>query len=169
MLNKYGKLITKGPREGHCNICDVHDKLTEDHVPPKGTIRIAQVEMLHIVDLLKANRPKKSRRSSQNGVKFRSLCATCNNHHLGHTYDPELISFTDQVTHFLKSSVTLPPSTTVRIRPGYVTRAVLGHLLAVGVERRARGEMGDQVVDFFLVRNKTISKRYECLLLGIPV
>lgn len=154
MLNKFGKLVTKGPRQGHCNICDAYGPLTEDHVPPKGTIRVTQVEMLHIVDLLKAEGPKTSRRISQNGVKFRSLCAKCNNHYLGTNYDPELISFTNQVATLLKTQISLPSSTKVRIRPGHVARAVLGHLLAVGIERRARGDTGNDVVDFFLDQNK---------------
>lgn len=150
MLNKFGRITTKGPLEGHCNICDVYGVLTKDHVPPKGTLRVKQVEMLHIVDLLGVARPQTSRRLAQDGVKFRSLCPDCNNRRLGTKYDPELIKFPNQVTSFLKTSVILPSIVEAQIRPGCVARAVLGHLLAIGVCRRARGEVGNKVVDFFL-------------------
>ena len=49
LLNKYGYVDTRGPKIGHCNICDCYGRLTEDHVPPKGTLKVPQVDLLHIV------------------------------------------------------------------------------------------------------------------------
>ena len=69
------RVITRGAKVGPCNICGVDGPLTEDHIPPKGASRLTQVLMLSILDLLHVERPKKSGRFSQNGVKYRTLFA----------------------------------------------------------------------------------------------
>jgi hypothetical protein len=70
-------IVTKGPKEGRCNICGEEGKLTEDHTPPKGCIKIKQVELHHIIQHLNAEQPQSKGRISQNGVKYRTLCARC--------------------------------------------------------------------------------------------
>lgn len=151
IFGRYGFANTRGPKEGHCNICDAYGSLTADHVPPKGTLGIRQVDLLHIIELLSAERPigKKKRRHEQGGVNFRSLCSYCNNTLLGTNYDPALIEFTNSVALFLKSAIVVPEVATVRIQPGAVARAVLGHLLAIGIERRERSPMLTAAVNFF--------------------
>jgi len=68
------RILTRGPKVGVCNICGTEVRLTEDHTPPKGCVRVTQVEMKGIVELLAAELPGKRRRVSQNGVKYRTLC-----------------------------------------------------------------------------------------------
>ena len=148
---KFGYPATRGPRIGHCNICDVHGVLTEDHVPPKGTIAVPQIDLIHIVELLSAERPigRKRARHFQNGVKFRSLCGRCNNALLGATYDPALIEFSNSTALLLKSSLAIPDVANVTITPGLVARSVLGHLFAIGVERRERSPPLSAAATFF--------------------
>lgn len=65
--------LTLGPKTGECNICRSHGTLTEDHIPPKGAIRITQMEMLHLIQVLSAPSSSSKGRLSQDGVKFRTL------------------------------------------------------------------------------------------------
>ena len=54
-MSKYKKpeiISTKGPTHGICNICGATGKLTEDHTPPKGSIKITQVELFPILNHL---------------------------------------------------------------------------------------------------------------------
>jgi len=147
-----GLVAIRGPKLGYCNICDTYGQLTADHVPPKGTLGIPQVDLLHITELLNVEQPhkQKKRRHMQSGVHFRSICAHCNNFLLGKTYDPALISFSNSVTKILKSSLILPNVISVEVTPGLVARAVIGHLLAVGIERRGKTPLMESAVRFFL-------------------
>ncbi len=144
-------VVTRGPKVGRCNISGVSAKLTSDHVPPKGTNRFPRMQLHRLVDSLGARPGERTRgRQFQQGVKFRSLCEVCNRDVLGTLCDPELVSFANSVSEYLRSPINLPAMANFRVRPGLVARAVAGHILAIGVERFPRGEMGDAVADFVL-------------------
>ncbi len=152
-------LTTKGPKKGRCNICGNLGKLTEDHVPPKGVIKFPKSRLYPIMDALQAPRPAKSKgRNFQNGVKFRSICGNCNGDWLGALYDPHLIEMTNQVGQYLNSLITLPSVARIDVQPGLVLRSILGHVLAIGVERFPRGEMGDVFAELVLDPDKEIPK-----------
>lgn len=144
------RIITRGARIGPCNICGITQALTEDHIPPKGVSRLSQVVMLNLTDLLGVERPKKSGRISQNGVKFRTLCAKCNNERLGIHYDPTLISFTREIRSYLESALHLPPTMYVPSKVNRLVRSVVGHLLAHGVGEHRAGTMMDELTNYFL-------------------
>lgn len=135
----------------------MYGPLTDDHVPPKGTLKVSQVDLLHIIDYLSTDRPKGKikYRHCQNGVSFRSLCATCNSGLLGAKYDPALLHFANSVTVFLKSRIHHPQRPKITIQPGFVARAVIGHLFAVGLERTERTPLLTAAADFIL--NDTLS------------
>jgi hypothetical protein len=151
-LNKHGFVNTRGEINGHCNICLKPGPLTEDHVPPKGTHKVSQVDLFHITELLSVERPigKRKYRHLQSGVNFRSLCTSCNSGLLGSKYDPALISFSNSVTLFLKTAIHLPQIAKIQIQPGLVARSVLGHLFAVGIERTERTPLLTAAADFVL-------------------
>lgn len=68
---------TKGPKRGLCNICGEHGDLTEDHVPPKGTIKFPRMTLYGIGEVLNAQAEKDRRgRDFQQGVKFRPESVT---------------------------------------------------------------------------------------------
>ena len=96
-LAKLHKYATLGPKVGVCNICLNSGALTEDHIPPKGAIRVTQMEMHHLVQILGVEQPMAAGRVAQDGVKFRTLCKRCNSGLLGARYDPELIRFTNSI------------------------------------------------------------------------
>lgn len=144
------RIITKGPKVGHCNICGTHGPLTEDHIPPKGASRLSQVAMMNIVDLLSVQRPNRSTRFSQDGVKYRTLCAKCNNERLGLGYDPTLIALTKDVRAYLESTLHLPAEMQFQTKPNRLVRSVVGHLLAHGVGEHRNGTMMERLTDYFL-------------------
>ncbi len=148
------KIATYGPKVGTCNICGEIGPLTEDHVPPKGCVRISQVEMRHITHKLSVDETPERGRLSQNGVKYRTLCPRCNNSLLGTRYDPGLCDFVNRVALCLRSSLYLPESTTLLGEPQKIMRAVLGHLSAQGVDRYFKGVNTDAFRDYFL--NETL-------------
>src|SRR2546422_2619722 len=144
------RFVTKGPKVGACNICGSHGPLTEDHTPPKWAIRVKQVEMHHIARILSVPKPTSGGLFSQDGVKFRTLCARCNNQLLGASYDPAFNEFSRAVGLFLKSALTLPPITYVKGKPQKIARSLFGHLSAQGVDRYLKGPHTEDVRDYFL-------------------
>jgi hypothetical protein len=153
---KWPKYATVGPKTGECNICGLHGNLTEDHIPPKGAIRVTQMEMRHLIEVLSAPGSLSKGRLSQNGVKFRTICPRCNNKLLGRCYDPELIQFTKSVGTLLKSSLKLPPRINVNLVPQKVLRAVIGHMLAFGLGRPASGPFEEAMAKYFLDNTKAL-------------
>lgn len=144
------KVATRGKKVGKCNICGDEEPLTEDHTPPKGSIRISQVEMHHIVELLSASEMVGKGRISQNGVKYRTLCARCNNDLLGGRYDPNFINFVNKTGQYLKSSLHLPPVMTVTEKPQRIMRSLIGHFLAQGVDGYDKGKHTEEFREYIL-------------------
>lgn len=149
-------IATRGPKEGQCNVCGEHGRLTEDHTPPKGCLKPTQVELLHLVHLLSDEPTKVKGRFSQNGVKYRTLCHRCNNTLLGTKYDPAFISFVNSVGAFLKSSLHLPARVSVKGQPQAILRSLIGHISAQGVGRYPKGPLTEAVRDYFLDISKAL-------------
>lgn len=144
------RIATRGAREGRCNICGEVGKLTEDHTPPKGCYKPKQVELQSILRRLTATTEGPGSRISQNGVKYRTLCARCNNGLLGANYDPCFIDFVNQIAALLNSQLILPPTMFVKGNPQAIMRALLGHLAAQGVDRYLKGPLTEAYRDYFL-------------------
>lgn len=144
------RVMTKGPKMGPCNICGKHRPLTEDHIPPKGVSRLKQVAMMNIVDLLCIQRPSKSTRFSQDGVKYRTLCGKCNSELLGLNYDPALVTLANNVRTYLDSALHLPAETGFKTKPNRLVRSVVGHLLAHGIGEHRNGLIIGRLTDYVL-------------------
>lgn len=117
---------------GMCNICGVYGNLTEDHVPPKGSIAPRRVGMKRLPKFVNSEYQHIKDRISQNGVKFKTLCHGCNNHLLGKGYDPALNFFSRRVAEIIRNSKKpdFPSVVTVSVRPQRIARSIIGHLLA---------------------------------------
>lgn len=128
------RVITRSSRKGRCNICGTFCTLTEDHVPPKGSIFPQKVGIKSLAQTVDPIDPKIVR-ISQNGVKFRSLCSSCNNHRLGKIFDPALNAFSQSVAQIIRnrSQLSLPSRLEIRLQPQRVVRSVIGHLLAAEI------------------------------------
>lgn len=143
-------ISTRGKKHGKCNICGSEGKLTEDHTPPKGCIKVSQVELQHITSHLTPETPSGRGRLLQNGVRYRTLCHSCNNTYLGTRYDPAFIDFVNTVGSYLKTELYLPSSVDTEIEPQKIMRALLGHLSAQGVDRYDKGSDTLPIRDYFL-------------------
>lgn len=142
------KLMTRGEKTGRCNICGTYGPLTEDHTPPKGCVIPRALELQHVAHRLDAQHAIKAK--ANDGVKYRTLCARCNNALLGGRYDPALIEFVKRVDALLTSIVVVPNTVAVPAKPALLVRAVWGHLAAVGVDRYLKGPRTEELRDFFL-------------------
>ncbi|MGH8536216.1 MAG: hypothetical protein ACREXM_07055 [Gammaproteobacteria bacterium] len=105
---------------------------------------------MSIVDLLCVERPKRSTRFSQDGVKYRTLGKKCNSERLGLGYDPTLVSLSNNVRAYLESVLHLPSEMRTKTKPNRLVRCVVGHILAHGVGEHRAGTMIERLTDYFL-------------------
>lgn len=111
-----------------CNICrQTVQKLSDDHVPPKGTfkpgtIRIHCYPESHQGEIHRTH-------ISHNGLKFRTICSSCNNN-LGSMYDVHLKKFLNRLSSTLSSPLILPNPLMIKGHPTAIIKAIMGHILA---------------------------------------
>ncbi|MDD4681523.1 MAG: hypothetical protein PHP79_11725 [Clostridia bacterium] len=113
-----------------CNICGKKEVpfLSWDHVPPKGGIDLSAIEIRNYTDLSSIS--AKERDISQNGLKFRTICKTCNTK-LGTRYDVAFNKLMLDISHRVTSCLILPsPFFKVKTYPTRIIKSVLGHILA---------------------------------------
>lgn len=117
----------KREKRGRCNICGKIADLTWDHVPPKSCYNNG---LIKFNSLYKGVPTEKYEGAFQSGVRFRSLCDSCNNNLLGANYDPEFLKLTMQVSQFIQSPLVLPETLYFKCNINKIARAVCGHLIA---------------------------------------
>lgn len=137
--------------QGNCNICGEFGRLTKDHVPPKGAVRITQMISLNMIDALSMEKPVKRPKGiiHQNGVTFPSLCGYCNNDVLGLRLDPEFNRFVSNIYKIISSSMRLSRTVNISCDLNRVARAFLGHMAAVGTFENSqfiREKLGDYIL-----------------------
>lgn len=138
MDNSINYIKMKRDKVGKCNICGINSVLTWDHVPPKKAIFFNDVEIVSIFNRYStAGYPKQH---SQNGTKFRTICAQCNNI-LGTYYDIDFIEFINEISNKVYKDFPYRNEITCKIKPVKVIKSLLGHLLA------AKGDYEDTVID----------------------
>lgn len=121
----------KRAKKDRCNICSQISDLTWDHVPPKFCNNdSAKDYMLAFGVMDKRNTKNKFPYTSQNGIKFRSICSNCNNYLLGVNLDPEYKALVDNLFLRTQSKLIMPDSFTIEVKPNRLARAVVGHMLA---------------------------------------
>ena len=76
----------------------------------------------------------------QNGVKYRTICSSCNSK-IGTLYDPTLNDFNKTLSIFLQSTLSLPAVTYIRTKPIRLFKAILAHSLS------AKNNIDDVVMD----------------------
>lgn len=104
----------KREQVGKCNICGNIEKLTWDHVPPKGGQPFSDIEQESILQYLAGGEERKYQ-FSQNGVKYRTICASCNNTLLGAKCDSTLNELAADVMLMIKTRIMLP-TTTIHVK-----------------------------------------------------
>lgn len=123
----------RGARRGICNICGNPGPLTDDHVPPTGSVEPTARDLANLTHYLGQEMVKPV--LMQSGIKFRSLCRRCNVELLGSQYDPHLNALSKKAASLLRAARYLAVSdkTVLRVRPQRIARAIIGHLLAVEI------------------------------------
>jgi hypothetical protein len=92
-----------------------------------------------------ANRDLYFGRRFQNGVKFRTLCADCNNS-LGGREDKAIGNFFDSVRRVVESPIVVTPTMKITAQPNLIYKGLLAHLVSAndsgvpsGFDEDARG------------------------------
>jgi hypothetical protein len=121
----------KGP--GFCVICGQFGELTRDHVPPQGCVQISNAVLSRLTMESESTERPRNTIYIQGGLKFKTLCATCNNELLGLSFDPELKHFVDNMRRGMQavaSNVVLPRIVRLEANLHLVAKSVIGHVLA---------------------------------------
>lgn len=152
---------TRGPKTGVCNICGESGPLTADHIPPKSAIRVRDMLIQDIISHLSIQDKigeKKKGKQAQGGVSFRSLCARCNNSILGGACDKQIGDISEKISNHLESKIILPRNQDLVIPcyPQKLSRAVLGHLKAVGIERYKMGKGTEEFREYLMDSTKPL-------------
>lgn len=121
--------VGHGKKRGRCRLCGKKGKLSWDHVPPRGSIEIEAVEIDRVASSFVPANALEKPPVSQNGLKFRTLCARCNSR-LGTRCDPALVDLALSVSRCMTTTLVLPKRLMFRARPTAIVRSVLGHLVA---------------------------------------
>lgn len=128
-----GYIKRKTAKAGTCKICERVGPLSWDHIPPQGGVTLEPVEIENVFQFLVGPDDQRKFEISQNGVKYRTICESCNNK-LGLRYDPVLNEFAIGVGNYLKTQLHLPSIVKYRTKPVALIRAILGHLLAAQLD-----------------------------------
>lgn len=117
-----------------CNICRQRSALSEDHVPPKGTLLDRAVLMDNYGKRFQVDDGGPRVRLSQSGIRFKTICRSCNTHL--HDYDRKLIAFSRSILNELRRNQDNQTYNEVEVDgyPNAIMRSILGHLLAAKVE-----------------------------------
>lgn len=159
------RVLNRGPKEGLCAICNKHDKLTKDHVPPQGCGNICDRELrLLFPDPENIN----EKTISQSGTYFSSICTTCNSERLGLQFDPELVKLYNEIINPVRSSylgkISVPQEIFAFVKPQLLARSIIGHLLAAranGKHANQPSKMNNSLVEYFLDITKPFPEDYN--------
>lgn len=128
---------------GYCLICGNYRRLSPDHVPPKGSITITKIEQRHIAEMMGVNASKIKGVPSPNGSKFKTICHSCNNTHLGEN-DTEIArvckSLTASIQKYFRYADS--PYTIVKENVDAIkyARAMIGHILSATSVKECKKE-----------------------------
>ncbi|HQI37860.1 MAG TPA: hypothetical protein PLH80_04805 [Spirochaetota bacterium] len=132
-IKMYYKKFKREENPSTCNICLKIEKLSWDHVPPKGGINLFDIKHETILEKLTVAEQDKKYSYSQNGVKYRTICENCNNN-LGRNYDIELNRFSLDVKNIIEKQLKLPSTKYFKVKPNKIIKSIYGHLLASKID-----------------------------------
>lgn len=137
-------LLQKTPVDNICNICLNPRNLTEDHVPPQCMGNNLLTHYINYFNYL-LTKDIQYKGISQNGIKYKTICDSCNNDKLK-LYDDELNNL---YSSFRNASISNKISIRLRIKPNKIIRGILGHFLSAKTshERTASEEIFADAID----------------------
>lgn len=137
----------KRNKKDRCNICGRVSDLTWDHVPPKFCFNDERTQYNSIFEI---NNKRQYTRIAQNGIKYRSICAECNNNLLGSNYDKEYKKLVDILYKLYITPGTIPQYLEIQnLKVNKIARAIVGHFLAARNEY-FDGKLENELRKYFL-------------------
>ena len=149
----------KRERVDNCNICGVKKELTYDHIPPKCCFNSFLAKSVEPFSL----EITKDYRCSQNGIKYRSICAECNNGLLG-KYDKELECFVLKIQEILVKNGETEEVVLIKTKINSLARAVCGHILAMKEQYYAPAII-DQAIREYILDTTAMPPKFLKLLM----
>ena len=141
----------------YCNICGEKKELTWDHVPPQSSL--FQPDMLANTLFSTLPSEKEYMRHYQSGIKYRSICAKCNNMVLGNN-DSEYKRFIKSVHNQLLEKLEISQGVIqsidtiiVKTKINRLLRSICGHLLAM------KDTYDNQVLSDVYMRNYVLNEQ----------
>ncbi len=114
---------------GPCALCRRYSKLTDDHIPPESVGNFGRWEARSYLAASTANQDLLYGRRFNGGVRFRTLCADCNNR-LGATEDKTVAAFFESIRKLIESPIILTSTLKVTTKPNQLYKGLLAHLVA---------------------------------------
>lgn len=137
----------KKERVDICNICGKKLPLTWDHVPPKFCFNNVYVKYNSMMEKASVNRKSSI---SQNGIRFRTICANCNNNLLGAKYDTEYKKLVECLYNIYIDSSNISQYIIIKgLKLNRIARAIVGHILA-SREDYCTGKFEESLRQYFL-------------------
>lgn len=147
MENTRSYVKEKRNKKDRCNICGRISDLTWDHVPPKFCFNDERAQYNSIFEI---NNKKQYMHIAQNGIKYRSICAECNNNLLGSNYDKEYKKLVDLLYELYITPGTIPQYLEIQnLKVNKIARAIVGHFLAARNEY-FDGKLENELRKYFL-------------------
>lgn len=116
-------------KRGPCALCTSYSKLTENHVPPESVGNYDRWSARSYLTASTANTDLIVGRRFHNGLRFKTLCADCNNG-LGGKEDKAIGDFYEQTRKLVESSLIIRFTVQVTARPNQIYRGLLAHLVS---------------------------------------
>ena len=114
---------------GNCALCRSYGDLTEDHIPPGAVGNDGRWVAHSYHTAAGANRELIFGREFRSGIRFKTICAECNNK-LGGREDKALVNFFERTLKLLNSPLILTSTMRIPAKPNLIYRAILAHLIA---------------------------------------
>ena len=116
---------TRGP----CALCLNYSDLTQNHVPPESVGNSEHWIARSYLAASTANRDLYFGRQFKGGLRFRTLCADCNNG-LGGKQDKVIGDFFECTRKLIESPIILAPTVQVTTKPNHIYKGLLAHIVS---------------------------------------
>lgn len=149
-----------------CNICEKKASLTWDHVPPQITGNKLSVKIKPLFPQI--SNQKKAFEISQNGLKYKTLCSSCNSQLLGSIYDKEYGNLCKKIKMIFLIKNRRNNIFKFKVEVNKIARSVVGHLLAAKTEYDSNVLIDKELRKYFLNQSELPPSNYQLCFYFYP-